>query len=96
MIKVHELRGLTVGELKKELEGIPDGTPVLLENVADKLYYKNNYECAILTCDENQFSCLDLKEKGEFACTTCPYAHSYTTASRVVKADNVIYLDITF
>lgn len=96
MIKVHELKGLTVGELKQELQGIPDSTPILLENVEDKLYYKNNYECAILTCDENQHSCLEFKNRGVDACTDCPYAHSYTTASRVVKADNVIYLDVTF
>lgn len=96
MIKVHDLKGLTVGELKQELDGVPDDTPILMENVADKLYYKNNYERAVLTCDENQFSCLEFRDKKEFACTNCPYAHSYTTASRVVKADNVIYLDITF
>lgn len=94
MIK-KEIKGLTVGELRKCLEDTPDSAFIVLENISDKRYYKDGYEDAILTCDENQFSCYDFKIKGEEACKNCYYAHTYTAASRVVKSDGIIYLDVT-
>lgn len=96
MIKVSTLTGMTVGELKEALSDVSDNTPVLLENVNDRIYFKNNYERAVLPCDGHQSVCFEFQTQGESACANCYLAHTYTDASRVVKADNVVYIDISF
>ena len=95
MLKKDIKNGLTVKELKEAIKDLPDNTFVLLENLEDKLYYKNNYEDAVLTCDANQFSCFEFKQHGPKACKNCYLAHSYSVASTTVKADGVLYLNIS-
>lgn len=87
--------GLTVGELRKVLKKFSDDTPILLENLDDKLYYKNGFEDAILPCDSNQFNCYEFKMHGQNACKHCYLAHSYSAASVTVEADNVLYLNVS-
>lgn len=92
---VRDTCDMTAGELIKELMKVPPDTPVYIENIEDKLFYMKDYTNAILACDHMQHGCPDLKNRGEWACKDCPEAHVYSLATRVVHADNAIYIDGT-
>lgn len=86
---------LTVGELRKELEGLPDDLPVFIEHVSDRTFYTQNFYAACLTCDSTQ-TCAVFASGDTKGCVNCYQAYNYTSAFRVVKTKEGVFIDCSY
>lgn len=95
IIKKHKTVDLTVGQLRKELEGMDENLPVFLEHVSERTFYTNGFYAASLPCDTNAV-CSAHSSTGEKYCADCHSARNYSYAFAVIKTDEALYIDSTY